>query len=95
MCPESVRSLTPVPPRYEPAAWGSMSKRIVSSRGLSSPSARHSPIPRTANPASTPAVTNSDTGCKKASITTVSPVASSSKCACVPPSWRVGCSSAR
>jgi hypothetical protein len=40
-------------------------------------------------------VTNSDTGCKKASITTVSPVASSSKCACVPPSWRVGCSSAR
>jgi len=39
MCPESVRSLTPVPSRYEPAAWGSASKRIVKSRGCASPSA--------------------------------------------------------
>lgn len=36
-----------------------------------------------------------ETGCAQALITTVSPVASSSKCACVPPNCRVGCSSAR
>ncbi len=95
MCPESVRSLTRCPPGYEPATSDPAPKRMDNSRGFSSPSARHSPIPRTANPASTPALTNSETGCAQASITTVSPVASSSKCACVPPNCWVGCSSAR